>query len=131
MLNGKRVIVLISSKINGYNTESHKTAIIDSGGDFFVGQAIHMRNLKSKSATSDYEFDTERAFYGEIAFLNLWQTILSDYELNQLAIDCHSQRQKCGDAIAWMEFVNDIKGEVKIHWPSGIYALFGKKNKPY
>ena len=76
---------------------------------------------------SDFEFDIQRAFYGEIAFLNLWQKTLSDHELNQLATDCHAQRQECGDAVSWMDFVNDITGEIQIHWPSGIYSLFGNR----
>jgi hypothetical protein len=126
MINGSLVVVLISSKNSRYDKRNFQQ-IIDSGGDLFVGQAIHRRNLSSISMTEDREFDIQRAFYGEIAFLNFWQKILSDYELHQLAIDCHVQRQECGDAIAWMDFVNDIKGEIRIHWPSGIYSLFGKK----
>ena len=132
MINGSRVVVLTLPKINQYNRKFHET-IIDSGGDFFVGQAIRTTtNFTTISMTGDFEFDEQNAFYGEISFLNLWQKILSDYELHQLANDCHAQRRKCGDAIAWMDFVNDIKGDIKIHWPSGIYSLFGKifsKNK--
>jgi len=127
MINGSLVVVLISSKIPQYKKQNFQT-IIDSGGDLFVGQAIQRTNLSSISMTEDSDFDIQRAFYGEIAFLNFWQRILSDYELHQLAIDCHVQRQECGDAVAWMDFVNDIKGEIKIHWPSGIYSLFGKRN---
>ncbi|CAF0804146.1 unnamed protein product [Rotaria sordida] len=124
MINGTRVVVLISSKTYRYEKRNHQT-IIDSGGDFFVGQALRTTNLTSNSMTGDFEFDIQRAFYGEIAFINLWQKILSDHELHQLANDCHAQRQECGDAVTWMDFVNDIKGEIKIHWPSGIYSLFG------
>ena len=123
MINGSLVVVLISTRISRYEKRNHRT-IIDSGGDFFVGQAIGTTNLTSM--IGDFEFDTQRAFYGEIAFLNIWQKILSDHQLHQLAIDCHVQRQECGDAVAWMDFVNDIKGEIKIHWPSGIYSLLGR-----
>jgi hypothetical protein len=126
MINGSYVVVLISSK-NIRNNKKNSPTIIDSGGDLFVGQAIQRTNLSRISMTEDSEFDSQRAFYGEIAFLNLWQKILSDYDLQQLAIDCHVQRQECGDAVAWMDFVNDIKGEIKIHWPSGIYSLFSKR----
>lgn len=76
--------------------------------------------------SGDFEFDLQRAFHGEIGFLNLWQKLLSDHELQQLAHDCHAQRRQCGDAVAWMDFVNDIKGEVIVHWPSGIYSIFSK-----
>jgi hypothetical protein len=126
MVNGSVVVVLISNKVSRYDKRKYQT-IIDSGGDFFVGQAIGTTNVTSNSMTGDFEFDIQRAFYGEMAFLNIWQKILSDYELYQLAIDCHVQRKECGDAVAWMDFVNDIKGDIKIHWPSGIYSLLGKK----
>jgi hypothetical protein len=126
MINGSLVVVLISSKTHQYKRRNSQT-IIDSGGDLFVGQTIHQKNLSSISMTEDREFDIKQALNGEIAFLNIWQRILSDYELHQLAIDCHVQRQECGDAVAWMDFVNDIKGEIKIYWPSGIYSLFGNK----
>ncbi|CAF2940230.1 unnamed protein product [Rotaria sp. Silwood2] len=129
MINGTRVVVLVSSKTYRYEKRNYQT-IIDSGGDFFVGQAIRTTNLTSNSMTGDFEFDTQRAFYGEIAFLNLWQKILSDRELHQLANDCHAQRQECGDAVTWMDFVNDIKGEINIHWPSGIYSVFGNCPTP-
>jgi len=126
MINGSLVVVLISSK-NQPNTRRNSPRIIDSGGDLFVGQAIDRTNASSISMTEDGIFDTRRAFYGEIAFLNFWQRILTDHELHQLAIDCHVQRQECGDAVAWMDFVNDIKGEIRIHWPSGIYSVFSKE----
>lgn len=126
MINGSLVVVLISSKISSYKKRTSPT-IIDSGGDLYVGQTIHRTNLSGISMTESREFDTQRAFYGELVFLNIWQRLLSDYELHQLAIDCHLQRQECGDAVAWMDFVNDIKGEIKIHWPSGIYSVFSKK----
>jgi hypothetical protein len=127
LINGSLVVVLISSKNVRYDKRNHQT-IIGSGGDFFVGQAIRTTNLIGISTTGDTDFDNQRAFYGELAYLNLWQKVLSDRDLHQLAIDCHVQRQQCGDAVAWMDFVNDIKGEIKIHWPSGIYSLFGKQN---
>jgi hypothetical protein len=125
MINGSLVVVLISSK--NHNTRRNSPRIIDSGGDLFVGQAIDRANASSTSMIEDSIFDIQRAFYGEIAFLNFWQRVLSDSELHQLAIDCHVQRQECGDAVAWMDFVNDIKGEIKIYWPSGIYSVFGKE----
>ena len=128
LINGTLVVVLISTKPSRYNKRTIPT-IIDSGGDLVVGQAIYRTNLSSISTTEDSEFDLQRAFYGEMAYLNIWQRILSDYQLHQLAVDCHAQRHECGDAIAWMDFVNDIKGEIKIHWPSGIYALFGIEKK--
>jgi hypothetical protein len=124
MINGSLVVVIISSKSIRNEKKSHSTIIV-SGGYFFVGQAIRTIDSTSISMTGDFQFDDQKAFYGELAFLNLWQKLLSDYELQQLAIDCHVQRQECGDAVAWMDFVNDIKGEIKIHWPSGIYSLFG------
>ncbi|CAF3578226.1 unnamed protein product [Adineta steineri] len=123
MINGSLVVVLISSKLSSHDKRNHH-AIISSGGDFFVGQTIRTINVTSISTTEDFEFDTQRAFYGEIAFLNLWQKVLSEHELSQLATDCHVQRQECGDAVPWMDFVNDIKGGIKIHWPSGLYSLF-------
>lgn len=126
LINGSRVVVFISSKPYRYEKRNNQP-IIDSSGNFFVGQAMRTINITSNSMKSDFEFDTQRAFYGEITFLNLWQRILSDHELHQLATDCHAQRQECGDAVSWMDFVNDITGEIKIHWPSGIYSLFGKK----
>jgi hypothetical protein len=125
MINGSLVVVMMSSKTVRNENKPHSSIIV-SGGYFFVGQAILTTDVTKISMTGDFEFDTQRAFYGEIGFLNLWQKLLSDYELQQLAIDCHAQRQECGDAVAWMDFVNDIKGEIKLHWPSGIYSLFGK-----
>lgn len=125
MINGSLVLVLMSSK-NSRNDRRHRVPVIDGGGDFLVGQFIRPTHLTSNNIIGDLEFDTSRAFYGEIAFLNIWQRMLSDNELQQLAIDCHVQKQECGDAVAWMDFVNDIKGEIQIHWPSGIYALFSK-----
>ncbi|UJR35373.1 hypothetical protein I4U23_028130 [Adineta vaga] len=106
-----------------HGKRKHQT-MIPSGGDFYVGQTIRPKNLTQTSTTGDVEFDHQRALHGEIAYLNLWQKILTDYELDQLATDCHMQKQACGDAVSWMDFVNDIKGEVKIHWPSGISSLF-------
>ena len=126
MINGSLVVVLISSRTQSY-AKRNPPRFIDSGGDLFVGQAIDRTNASSIIMTDDSIFDTQRAFYGEMAFLNFWQRILSDSELHQLATDCHVQRQECGDAVAWMDFVNDIKGEVKVHWPSGIYSIFGKE----
>jgi hypothetical protein len=123
MINGSLVVVMISSKIVRTDKRTRPT-VIDSGGDLFIGQAIRPSNFTSTSITGDLEFDISRAFFGELAFLNIWQKMLSDNELQQLAIDCHVQKQECGDAVAWMDFVNDIKGEIQIYWPSGIYALF-------
>ena len=122
MINSSMMVVLISSK----TARSNRPKAIDSGGDFFVGQAIRPTNFTGTSISGDLEFDSQRAFYGELAFLNIWQKMLSENELHQLAMDCHVQKQECGDAVTWMDFVNDIKGEIQIHWPSGIYALFGK-----
>ena len=125
MLNSSLVLVLISSKRQHADRRDQFT-VIDSGGELFVGQAVHPTNLTGTSITGDLEFDMQRAFHGEITFLNIWQKMLADNELHQLAIDCHVQRQECGDAVTWMDFVNDIKGETQIHWPSGIYTLFSR-----
>lgn len=124
-INGSLVVVLISSKFSRHDQKS-SAKLIDSGGDLFVGQAIRRTNISSMSMTDDGDFDIRQAFYGELAFLNFWQRILSEMELYRLASDCHVQRQECGDAVAWMDFVNDIKAGIKIHWPSGIYSLFSK-----
>ena len=125
MINGSLVVVLISTKASRFD-QRNSAKIIDGGGDLFVGQAIQRMNTSSISMTDDGDFDNRRAFYGELAFLNMWSKVLPDSELYRLASDCHVQRQECGDAIAWMDFVNDIKGEIKIRWPSGIYSLFSK-----
>jgi len=125
LVNGSLVVFFISSKPTRY----HKRTIpisIDSGGDLIVGQALRLTNQSSMSMTEDSDFDQQQAFIGELVYLNIWQRILPDYQLQKLAVDCHVQRQECGDAVAWMDFVNDIKGDVKIHWPSGIYSLFGR-----
>ncbi|CAF4441181.1 unnamed protein product, partial [Adineta steineri] len=66
MINGSLVVVLISSKLSSHDKRNHH-AIISSGGDFFVGQTIRTINVTSISTTEDFEFDTQRAFYGEIA----------------------------------------------------------------
>ena len=124
-INGSPVVTLISSRILPHGRRKQTT--ISSGGDFFVGQTARPRNVTRTSTAGDIEFDHKQAFRGEISYLNLWQKILTDYELDQLAGDCHRQKQACGDAVSWMDFVNDIKGEVKIHWPSGISELFGKR----
>lgn len=126
LINGSLVVVFISSKSNRYHKGTVPTSI-DSGGDLIVGQSLRLSNQSSISMTNDGDFDLQRAFVGEIVYLNIWQKILSDYELQKLAVDCHVQRQECGDAIAWMDFVNDIKGEIKIHWPSGVYSLFSRQ----
>lgn len=125
LVNGSLVVFFISSKPTRY----HKRTIpisIDSGGDLIVGQALRLTNQSSISMTEDSDFDQQQAFIGELVYLNIWQRILPDYQLQKLAVDCHVQRQEYGDAVAWMDFVNDIKGDVKIHWPSGIYSLFGR-----
>ncbi|CAF1216788.1 unnamed protein product [Rotaria magnacalcarata] len=123
LINGTRVILLTSSRHYRHQTRNQQR-IIDSGGDLFVGQTIRTTNLTSNSMTGDLEFDNQRTFYGEITLLNIWQKILPDHDLHLLANDCHAQRRLCGDAVTWMDFVNDIKGEVKIHWPSGIFSIF-------
>ena len=123
MINSSLVLVLMSTK-SSRNERRPRSAVLDGGGDFVVGQNLRPTNFTSANTIGDLEFDASRAFYGELAFLNIWQKMLSDNELQQLAIDCHVQKQECGDAVAWMDFVNDIKGEIQIHWPSGIYALF-------
>ena len=124
-INGSLVVVLISSKATRVDRKT-STKTIASGGNLFVGQAIRQTNTLSTSMTDDGDFDSRRAFYGELAFLNFWQKVLSDGELYRLASDCHVQRQECGDAVAWMDFVNDIKGGIRIHWPSDVYSLFSK-----
>ncbi|CAF0780051.1 unnamed protein product [Adineta ricciae] len=121
-INGSPVVTLISTRILPHGRRKQTT--ISGGGDFFVGQTARPRNVTRMSTAGDIEFDHKQAFRGEISYLNLWQKILTDYELDQLAGDCHRQKQACGDAVSWMDFVNDIKGEVKIHWPSGISELF-------
>ena len=125
MLNSSLVLVLISSN-RQHSDRRDQFIAIDSGGELFVGQAARPRNTTGTSMTGDLEFDMQRAFHGEITFLNIWQKMMADNEMHQLAMDCHVQRQECGDAVTWMDFVNDIKGETQIHWPSGIYTLFGR-----
>lgn len=124
MINGSLVVVLTSPE-NAYDHRRSRLRVIDSGGDFFVGQMLPTTNTSSIATSVDLEFDSRRALFGELAFLNIWQKMFSDNELQQLAIDCHVQRQECGDAVAWMDFVNDINGEIRIHWPSSIFDLFG------
>lgn len=128
MVNGTSAVVRIEQ--NSMREERRtRLHMLDGGGDLFVGQALASTSNTSGTTIGELEFDSHRAFHGEITFMNIWQKMLSDNELQQLAIDCHVQKQECGDAIAWMDFVNDIKGEIRIHWPSGIYSLFSSLSK--
>ena len=92
LVNGSLVVFFISSKPTRY----HKRTIpisIDSGGDLIVGQALRLTNQSSMSMTEDSDFDQQQAFIGELVYLNIWQRILPDYQLQKLAVDCHVQRQ--------------------------------------
>lgn len=124
MINGSLIVVRISTRISSQSRRKQPNTI-SSGGDFFVGQTIRPKNSTSLRSTGDFEFDGPRAFLGEIAFLHFWQRVLTDRELHQLATDCHAQQRVCGDAVTWMDLVNDIKAGIQIHWPSGISSLLG------
>ena len=60
-------------------------------------------------------FQDNQALVGEIANLNLWDTILPLKEIVEMSKNCFSRK---GNVLSWEQFRSDIRGTVKVHEPS-------------
>lgn len=68
-------------------------------------------------------FTATEAFYGHISQVNVWDSILSENEIQILASSCALDRH--GNLVAWGDFLNGLDGNYEIVRPS--LACQGKK----
>lgn len=61
-------------------------------------------------------FTTTEAFYGHISQVNVWDSILTENEIQILASSCALDRH--GNLVAWGDFLNNLDGNYQIVRPS-------------
>ena len=61
-------------------------------------------------------FTTTEAFYGHISQVNVWDSILTESEIQILASSCAFDRH--GNLVAWGDFLADLDGNYQIVRPS-------------
>jgi CUB/sushi domain-containing protein len=61
-------------------------------------------------------FTGSEAFYGSISQMNVWDSVLSENEIQLLASSCALDRY--GNLVAWGDFLNGIDGNLQTVQPS-------------
>ena len=56
-------------------------------------------------------FQSHQSFKGSLTCYNVWDKVLSPYEVEQLAADCRSDQ---GSVFAWDDLKSHIKGEIQL-----------------
>jgi len=68
--------------------------VITEGGVLVLGQ---------KQNVPGGQFESHQSFIGEMTNLQIWNSALSFYEINQLSLSCQAGH---GNVLAWPDYIN-------------------------